>query len=151
MSVGAAGSRACLPSRRCVDGPFSPVLARDGGDAQRALSLQMRSLRPETGVTRKGSEARIFTILNVTGSLYDSGPWGLLLRAPSLFVERGCSSGPGPSLFCYLARKPGSCSEQVSADRPLCLPKIPAPDNPLGNPATSPPPGSPLSCFALSP
>ena len=59
------------------------------------------------------------------GSPYDSGPRCLLLRAPSQApLEKGLVGLPRPQSICnYLARKPRSCCEQVSADKPMSLPR----------------------------
>lgn len=89
------------------------------------------------------------------GSPYDSGPRCLLLRAPSQApLEKGLVGLPRPQSIRFAIIWPGSPEAAVSKFRQtnpcLCL-EIAAPDNPPGNPATSPPPWSPLTCFAWSP
>lgn len=124
----------CLGGR--VDGSLSPVLARCRVGVQWVLGLQMGSLRPARGwalptiiITEKVSEARILVVLSVTGSFYGSGP-APACPIPGASLHRGVVAAvqaPVHFVCNYLIRKPGSCHEQVSANRPMSLPRDPCP------------------------
>lgn len=80
-------------------------------------------------ITQKGGGSpRVSEVLSGTGSLHDSGPQCLLLRAPPrapLLYKGVVAAAQAPVYFVcnYLASKPGNCNEQVLADRPMSLPK----------------------------
>lgn len=132
-----AGCRVCppswLPGKQCR---WLPVPSAGQVGVQWVLGLQMGSLRPARGwalptivITEKVSEARILVVLSVTGSFYGSGP-APACPIPGASPHRGVVAAvQAPVYFVcnYLTRKPGSCYEQVSANRPMSLPRDPCP------------------------
>lgn len=98
--------------------------------------------RPQTSAlpgTLKKVWSSLSRPLNQPGTFHDSGPWCLLLRAPSWapHCTKGLEVLPGLPSILFTIIWPGSQEAVLSkfwqTVPGLCL-QIPSPDNPLGNP-----------------
>lgn len=133
ISVSAPGAE-CMCPLCCPEGgfwgSFSPGLAGDSAGAQGVVSLQMGSLLPERGrasstITQESSKARIMAVLSVVvlPMTQDAGACSGVPHPGPLCGKGLEAAAQAPAYFVcnYLARKPRSCYEQVSADKPMSL------------------------------
>lgn len=115
-----------LPSAGQVQSGCQWVLSLPNGK----LAAREKKQTPASSL-EKASEARILAVLNGTGSLcMTQGPAACsCMPHPGLsLIQEGFVAAAQSRVYfvCnYLTRKPRSCSEQVSADRPMSLPRDP--------------------------